>query len=125
MDARHGGERFIACGLDPKRVVLFRQSDVPEHTELAWILTTSAAMGDLHRMTQFKEKSEQQPDNANAGIFIYPVLQAADILLYKADRVPVGRTRCSTSSSRASSRASSTAASGPTSSRSRSRCSRR
>jgi tryptophanyl-tRNA synthetase len=81
---------FIACGLDPKRVVLFRQSDVPEHTELAWILTTSAAMGDLSRMTQFKEKSEQNKDNANAGIFVYPVLQAADILLYKADRVPVG-----------------------------------
>jgi len=81
---------FLACGLDPKRVVLFRQSDVPEHTELAWILATSAAMGDLSRMTQFKEKSEQNRDNVNAGIFIYPVLQAADILLYKADRVPVG-----------------------------------
>ena len=73
-----------------ERAVIPPVRHVPEHTELAWILTTSAAMGDLSRMTQFKEKSEQNKDNANAGIFVYPVLQAADILLYKADRVPVG-----------------------------------
>jgi tryptophanyl-tRNA synthetase len=81
---------LLACGLDPRRVILFRQSDVPEHTELAWVLSTCAAMGDLHRMTQFKDKAEQNRDNVNVGLFSYPVLQTADILLYKADLVPVG-----------------------------------
>jgi tryptophanyl-tRNA synthetase len=81
---------LLACGLDPEKVILFRQSDVPEHTELAWVLSCCAAMGDLERMTQFKDKSEQNRDNVNVGLFSYPVLQAADILLYKADRVPVG-----------------------------------
>ncbi len=81
---------LIACGLDPEKVVLFRQSDVPEHAELAWILSCVAAVGDLQRMTQYKDKAEQNRDNVNVGLFTYPVLQAADILLYKADRVPVG-----------------------------------
>jgi tryptophanyl-tRNA synthetase len=80
----------IACGIDPEKVTLFRQSDVPEHAELAWVLSCCAAMGDLHRMTQFKDKAEQHRDNVNVGLFTYPVLQAADILLYKADLVPVG-----------------------------------
>jgi tryptophanyl-tRNA synthetase len=81
---------LLACGLDPRRVILFRQSDVPEHAELAWILSTVAAMGDLHRMTQYKDKADQNRDNVNVGLFTYPVLQTADILLYKADLVPVG-----------------------------------
>ena len=81
---------LLACGLDPERVILFRQSDVPEHTELGWILSCVAAMGSLQRMTQFKDKAEQHRDNVNVGLFTYPVLQAADILLYKADFVPVG-----------------------------------
>lgn len=80
----------IACGLDPGTCTLFVQSHVPEHTELAWILNTVTPMGDLSRMTQFKEKSRQHEDNINAGLFTYPVLQAADILLYKAVAVPVG-----------------------------------
>ena len=80
----------MAAGLDPERCTLFVQSHVPEHTELAWILGTCASIGDLSRMTQFKEKSEQHRDNVNSGLFTYPVLMAADILLYKADVVPVG-----------------------------------
>jgi tryptophanyl-tRNA synthetase len=80
----------MACGLDPDRCTIFVQSWVPEHTELAWILNTVTPMGGLSRMTQFKEKSKQHPDYINAGIFTYPVLQAADILLYKAVAVPVG-----------------------------------
>ncbi|MBK8232537.1 MAG: tryptophan--tRNA ligase [Candidatus Eisenbacteria bacterium] len=80
----------IACGIDPKRAILFVQSQVPEHTELAWIFNTVTPMGDLARMTQFKEKSKQNEENINAGLFTYPVLQAADILLYKAGAVPVG-----------------------------------
>lgn len=80
----------IACGIDPKRAILFVQSQVPEHTELAWIFNTVTPMGDLSRMTQFKEKSKQNEENINAGLFTYPVLQAADILLYKAGAVPVG-----------------------------------
>lgn len=81
---------LIACGLDPNRVILFRQSDVPEHTELAWIFTCCAMVGELERMTQYKDKAQQHSENINAGILTYPVLQTADILLYKADRVPVG-----------------------------------
>lgn len=80
----------IACGLDPEKCTLFVQSHVPEHTELAWIFNTVTPMGDLGRMTQFKEKSEQHKQNVNVGLFDYPVLQAADILLYKAEAVPVG-----------------------------------
>ncbi len=80
---------LLAAGIDPAKAVLFRQSDVPEHTELAWILASVTPMGELGRMTQFKEKSEQH-QGVNAGLFTYPVLQAADILLYKAEAVPVG-----------------------------------
>ena len=81
---------LIAAGLDPGRCILFRQSDVPEHTELTWLLNTVTAYGDLQRMTQFKEKSAKQKDLVSAGIFNYPILQAADILAYNADEVPVG-----------------------------------
>lgn len=81
---------FLALGLDPVRSVLFRQSDVPEHCELAWILQCQTPMGDLSRMTQFKDKARSQPQNVNAGLFTYPVLQTADILIYRAREVPVG-----------------------------------
>ena len=82
--------QLLACGIDPEKSTLFVQSAVPEHTELAWALSAVAPFGELGRMTQFKDKSEHQPDNINAGLFTYPVLQAADILLYGATRVPVG-----------------------------------
>jgi tryptophanyl-tRNA synthetase len=80
----------IAAGLDPERCILFVQSEVPQHTELAWIFNTVTPFGDLSRMTQFKQKSSQHQENVNVGLFTYPVLQAADILLYKASAVPVG-----------------------------------
>ncbi|MBM3318639.1 MAG: tryptophan--tRNA ligase, partial [Candidatus Eisenbacteria bacterium] len=80
----------IAAGLDAARCTLFVQSRVPEHTELTWIFNTLAPMGLLGRMTQFKEKSRRQEENVNVGLFTYPVLQAADILLYRAAAVPVG-----------------------------------
>ncbi|HHT9159278.1 MAG TPA: tryptophan--tRNA ligase [Candidatus Brocadiaceae bacterium] len=80
----------IAAGLDPNRCTIFVQSYVPEHTELAWILNTITPMGHLERMTQFKDKSKQHRENINAGLFTYPVLQTADILLYKGEAVPVG-----------------------------------
>ncbi len=82
---------LIACGIDPKKCTLFIQSAVSEHTELAWILNTLTPMAELKRMTQFKEKSERFKENINVGLFTYPVLQAADILLYQADLIPVGR----------------------------------
>ena len=81
---------LIAAGLDPDRCHLFVQSQVPEHTELAWILTALAPIGQLKRMTQFKDKSAGGETSIRAGLLMYPVLQSADILLYKADRVPVG-----------------------------------
>jgi tryptophanyl-tRNA synthetase len=81
---------LLACGIDPAKSTLFVQSAVPEHTELAWALSAVTPFGELGRMTQFKEKSEKNPDNVNAGIFTYPVLQAADIIIYGATRVPVG-----------------------------------
>ena len=81
---------LMASGLTPDRCTLFVQSAVPEHTELAWILSTVTGMGELERMTQYKDKSKDNTDNINAGLFTYPVLQAADILLYKAEAVPVG-----------------------------------
>jgi tryptophanyl-tRNA synthetase len=81
---------LIAAGLDPERCILFRQSDVREHTELTWYLGALTAHGDLNRMTQFKEKSAKQRELVSAGLFFYPVLQAADVLAYKADEVPVG-----------------------------------
>lgn len=81
---------YIACGLDPEKSILFFQSHVSAHAELAWILNCFTYMGELSRMTQFKEKSARHADNINAGLFTYPVLMAADILLYNADIVPVG-----------------------------------
>jgi tryptophanyl-tRNA synthetase len=81
---------LVAAGLDPERCVLFRQSDVREHTELTWYLAALTAHGDLNRMTQFKEKSAKQRELVSAGLFFYPVLQAADVLAYKTDEVPVG-----------------------------------
>lgn len=82
---------LLALGIDPDRSLLFLQSMVPEHTELCWVFNNVTGFGDLERMTQFKDKSEHQPENINVGIFDYPVLQAADILLYKAELVPVGQ----------------------------------
>src|SRR5678816_3611870 len=81
---------LLALGIDPERSLLFLQSMVPEHTELCWVLNAVTGHGDLERMTQFKDKAEHQPDNVNAALYEYPVLQAADILLYKAELVPVG-----------------------------------
>jgi tryptophanyl-tRNA synthetase len=80
---------LVACGLDPERCTLFVQSDVREHTELAWYLANVTPLGDLQRMTQFKEKSEGK-EHVLVGLFTYPVLMAADVLLYKANLVPVG-----------------------------------
>lgn len=80
---------LLAAGIDPERASLFVQSDVPEHTELAWIFNTVTPLGELERQTQFKDKS-QRMESVNAGLLNYPILQAADILLYRADTVPVG-----------------------------------
>jgi len=82
---------ILACGVDPEKSILFVQSHVPEHTELAWVLSSVAGYGELGRMTQFKDKAERQADNINVGLFTYPVLQTADIILYKAKHVPVGQ----------------------------------
>ena len=81
---------YIAAGLDPEKNTLFIQSQVKEHSELGWILDCYTYMGELSRMTQFKDKSAKHSDNINAGLFTYPALMAADILLYQADLVPVG-----------------------------------
>ena len=81
---------LLAAGLDPSRCILFRQSDVYEHTELCWLLCSVTAYGDLVRMHQFKEKSAKERELVRASLFLYPVLQAADILAYKTDEVPVG-----------------------------------
>jgi tryptophanyl-tRNA synthetase len=81
---------LIAAGLDPDRCILFRQSDVAEHTYLCWLLASVTAYGELTRMTQFKEKSAQQRELVSAGLFLYPLLQAADVLAYRAHEVPVG-----------------------------------
>jgi tryptophanyl-tRNA synthetase len=80
---------LLAAGLDPERCTLFVQSHVPEHAQMTWLLECTATMGELRRMTQFKDKSEGK-DSVRAGLFTYPVLQSADILLYDAERVPVG-----------------------------------
>jgi len=82
---------LIAAGLDPEKSVLFIQSDVPAHAELTWVLNCYSMFGELSRMTQFKDKSQKNQDNINAGLFTYPVLMAADILLYQAAWVPVGQ----------------------------------
>jgi len=81
---------LLACGLDPEKNILFLQSHVPAHAELAWVLDCYTMFGELSRMTQFKEKSAKNADNINAGLFTYPSLMAADILLYQTDLVPVG-----------------------------------
>jgi tryptophanyl-tRNA synthetase len=81
---------LLAAGLDPERCILFRQADVPEHSELCWLLCSVTAHGDLNRMHQFKEKAAAQRELISAGLFLYPVLQAADVLAYRADEVPVG-----------------------------------
>jgi tryptophanyl-tRNA synthetase len=81
---------LMAAGLDPERCILFRQSDVKEHTELTWLLASVTPYGDLQRMTQFKDKSEREQELVRTSLFLYPVLQAADILLYSTDQVPVG-----------------------------------
>ena len=81
---------LLAAGLDPQRCIFFRQADVPEHTELCWLLSSVTSFGELGRMTQFKEKSGSQRDLVSAGLFFYPVLQVADVLAYQADEVPVG-----------------------------------
>ena len=81
---------YIACGLDPEKNTLYVQSHVPAHTEMAWMLNCFTMFGELSRMTQFKDKSAKHADNINAGLFTYPVLMAADILLYQTNVVPIG-----------------------------------
>lgn len=82
---------FLAVGLDPERSTLFIQSHVPAHAELAWVLNCYTQFGEAKRMTQFKDKSKKDPENVNVGLFAYPTLMAADILLYNADYVPIGK----------------------------------
>lgn len=81
---------YLACGIDPEKCALYVQSQVPQHAELAWVLNCSAYVGEMQRMTQFKDKSQKHADNINMGLMDYPVLMAADILLYQAHCVPVG-----------------------------------
>lgn len=81
---------ILACGIDPQKSITFIQSHVPQHAQLSWVLSCFTQFGELSRMTQFKDKSAKHADNINAGLFTYPVLMAADILLYQADLVPVG-----------------------------------
>src|SRR5580700_3512315 len=81
---------LLAAGLDPGRCIFFRQSDVAEHTELTWLLSSVTPYGDLNRMTQFKDKAGAQRDLVSAGLYFYPVLMAADVLAYRAHEVPVG-----------------------------------
>ncbi|MDF0535015.1 tryptophan--tRNA ligase [Shewanella yunxiaonensis] len=82
---------YLACGVDPQKSTVFVQSQVPEHTQLAWVLNCYTQMGELSRMTQFKDKAQRHANNVNVGLFDYPVLMAADILLYQANQVPVGQ----------------------------------
>jgi len=89
-NVREMAAALIACGIDPDRSVLFNQARVPAHPQLAWILNCTARMGWLNRMTQFKEKSGKNREGSSVGLFAYPVLQAADVLLYHASHVPVG-----------------------------------
>lgn len=81
---------YLACGIDPSKSTIFMQSHVPEHAQLSWVLNCYTQMGELNRMTQFKDKSQKNQSNVNVGLYAYPVLQAADILLYQANEVPVG-----------------------------------
>ena len=87
---REAAAMLLAAGIDPARSLLFVQSHVPAHTQLSWALSCCTQFGELSRMTQYKDKSAKHPDNVNAGLFTYPVLMAADILIYNADLVPVG-----------------------------------
>ncbi len=82
---------YLACGVDPKKSTVFIQSHVPQHTQLGWALNCYTQMGELNRMTQFKDKSQKHANNINVGLFGYPVLMAADILLYQANEIPVGQ----------------------------------
>ncbi len=82
--------QYLAAGIDPNENIIFMQSHVPQHAELAWVLNCFTYMGELNRMTQFKDKSKRHEDNINAGLYAYPTLMAADILLYQTDLVPVG-----------------------------------
>ncbi len=82
---------YLAAGINPEKSIFFVQSDIKEHTELCWLLSTVSPVGDLERMTQYKEKAKQFKKDINAGLLVYPVLQAADILLYKTGAVPVGK----------------------------------
>lgn len=87
---REAAAMLLACGIDPAKSILFIQSQVPAHCELSWVLSCCTQFGELSRMTQFKDKSARHPENINAGLFTYPCLMAADILIYNADLVPVG-----------------------------------
>ena len=87
---RESAALLLACGVDPEKAILFIQGDVHQHAELSWILGCYTQFGELSRMTQFKDKSQKHPENVNGGLFTYPVLMAADILLYQTDLVPIG-----------------------------------
>lgn len=87
---------YLACGIDPEKSTIFIQSHVPEHVQLSWALNCYTYFGELSRMTQFKDKSARYAENINAGLFDYPVLMAADILLYQTNLVPVGEDQKST-----------------------------
>ena len=87
---RESAALLLACGVDPEKSILFIQGDVHQHAELSWILGCYTQFGELSRMTQFKDKSQKHPENVNGGLFTYPVLMAADILLYQTDLVPIG-----------------------------------
>ena len=89
-NTREAAAMLLAAGINPARSLLFAQSHVPAHTQLSWALSCCTQFGELSRMTQYKDKSAKHPDNVNAGLFTYPVLMAADILIYNADLVPVG-----------------------------------
>ncbi len=87
---RESAAMLLACGVDPDRSILFIQGDVHQHAELSWLLSCYTQFGELSRMTQFKDKSSKHPENVNGGLFTYPVLMAADILLYQTNLVPIG-----------------------------------
>lgn len=87
---RESAALLLACGVDPQKAILFIQGDVHQHAELSWILGCYTQFGELSRMTQFKDKSQKHPENVNGGLFTYPILMAADILLYQTDLVPIG-----------------------------------
>ena len=90
QNIRETAATFLACGINPKKSIIFNQSSVPAHSEVSWLLSCVARMGWLNRMTQFKEKAGKDKEKASVGLYIYPILMAADILLYDATHVPVG-----------------------------------